>query len=81
MTDNNDYYETVNNDYYEVGCSPQYERQNQVSAQPAGIWKAYGLVRDAEGNPVIDDPDTLPQQIKDLLTDEEYFTIYNEQRK
>jgi hypothetical protein len=54
---------------------------NNASAQSAGIWKAYGLVRDADGNPVIDDPDTLPPEIQDMLTDEEYFTIYNEQRK
>jgi hypothetical protein len=46
-----------------------------------GKWTGYGLVRDKDGNPKIDDPATLPQQIKDMLTDEEYFQIYKEARK
>lgn len=43
-------------------------------------WTGYILVRDKEGNPKIDDPDNLDQHIKDMLTDDEYFKIYNEKR-
>ena len=53
---------------------------NNAKAQSSG-WKAYGLVRDADGKPVIDDPENLHDEIKKLLTDEEYFSIYNEARK
>ena len=55
------------------------EAMNQVKAASSG-WKAYGLVRDKDGTPVIDDPETLPQQIKDMLTDEEYLKIYGTKR-
>lgn len=34
--------------------------------------KFYGLVRDKDGKPKIDgDPNELPQNVKDLLTDDE----------
>ena len=45
-------------------------------------WKGYGLVRDADGKPVIDgDPYLLAQEIKDLLTDQEYLDIFKTVRK
>ena len=50
-----------------------------VGAQPGGF-KGFALVRDKDGNPKIDNPETLPQQIKDMLTDEEYLTIYKTKR-
>lgn len=53
---------------------------HELGAQKAK-WRGYGLVRDADGSPVIDDPENLHPEIKKLLTDEEYFKIYNEQRK
>ena len=46
-----------------------------------GKWTGYCLVRDKDGKPKIDDPATLPQQIRDMLTDDEYFEIYGEKRK
>ena len=52
---------------------------NKVGAQ-AGEFKGYALVRDKNGNPRIDDPENLPQQIKDMLTDDEYFEIYKQAR-
>ena len=53
---------------------------NNAGATPAKF-KGYGLVRDRNGKPRIDDPATLPQQIKDQLTDDEYFEIYHTKRK
>ena len=53
---------------------------NNAKAQSSG-WKAYGLVRDADGNPIIDDPENLHPEIKKLLTDEEYFNLYRKPRK
>ena len=53
---------------------------HKIGAQD-GEWKAYGLVRDKDGKPRIDDPDTLPQEVRDMLTDDEYFEIYQEARK
>jgi hypothetical protein len=47
----------------------------------SGKWKGYALVRDANGVPKVDDPATLPEQIKEMLTDEEYFSIYKHSRK
>lgn len=43
---------------------------NNTSAVKFEI-KALGLVRDAHGNPQIDDYSTCPDEIKDLLTQEE----------
>ena len=43
-------------------------------------FEAYVMVRDKDGNPKIVDPDTLPQPLRDALTDEEYFKIYKEER-
>lgn len=40
----------------------------------------FGLVRDADGNPKIDDPENLPPQIAEMLTPEErvrYGVKYN----
>lgn len=53
---------------------------DNIGAQK-GKFKGYALVRDANGVPRIDDPTNLPQQIKDLLTDDEYFNIYHVNRK
>ena len=52
---------------------------NGVGSQQ-GKFKGYALVRDKHGNPKIDNPETLPQQIKDMLTDAEYLTIYKTKR-
>lgn len=52
---------------------------NTIGAQ-LGRVKAFGLVRDKDGNPKIDNPDTLPQELKDLLTDAEYLSIYKVER-
>ena len=52
---------------------------SDIGAQRSGF-KGYALIRDKDGNPRIDDPETLPQQIKDMLTDEEYFKIYGHKR-
>ncbi len=53
---------------------------NNVRASSSG-WKGYGLVRDGDGKPVIDgDPYLLPQEIKDLLTDQEYLDIFKQVR-
>ena len=50
-----------------------------LSAQ-SGKFRGYALVRDANGKPLIDDPHSCPKQIKDLLTDDEYFDIYHIKR-
>ena len=55
------------------------DKVHNIGAQP-GKFKGFGLVRDKNGKPKIDDPETLPQQIKDMLTDEEYFEIYKTKR-
>ena len=52
---------------------------NNIGASRAG-WKGYALVRDANGNPKIDNPETLPKQLRDMLTDEEYLKIYGKKR-
>lgn len=38
--------------------------------------RGYALVRDAQGNPKIDDPDSLPEEIRAMLTPEERRAIY-----
>ena len=52
-----------------------------VAKAQAGKWRGFALVRDKDGNPKIDDPATLPDEIKELLTDDEYFKIYKQARK
>ena len=47
----------------------------------AGKFRGFGLVRDKDGKPKVDDPDSLPQEIRDILTDEEYLEILGEERK
>ena len=46
--------------------------QGQLKAG-TGKWKGFGLVRDASGKPKI--------EIRDMLTDAEYFDIYGKERK
>ncbi len=41
------------------------------AAAPRTQVKLYGLVRDAEGRPVVDDPSTLPPPIIAMLTPQE----------
>ena len=52
---------------------------HKVGAQ-LGKFKGFGLVRDKDGKPKIDNPATLPQQLKDMLTDAEYLKIYGQKR-
>ena len=52
-----------------------------VAGAQTGKWKGFALVRDKDGRPKIDDPATLPEEIKEMLTDEEYFSIYKQARK
>ena len=40
-------------------------------------FKMYGLVRDARGEPVIDDYETCPDEIKAMLTDKEREAFEN----
>jgi hypothetical protein len=46
----------------------------------AAKWKGFGLVRDKNGKPKIDNPETLPEETRSLLTDDEYFSIYKTKR-
>ncbi len=45
-------------------------------ANPVKI-KGYILVRDKDGKPLIDSPETLPQQLFNLLTEQEKEEIYH----
>ena len=36
-----------------------------------GKWRAYGLVRDSNGDPKIDDPDKIHDKIWEMLSDKE----------
>lgn len=45
-----------------------------VAGVPAAKVQLFGLVRDKDGNPRIDDPENLPPQIAAMLTPEERAT-------
>ena len=40
-----------------------------------GKWKGYGLVRDKNGRPKFDDTTNIPQQLWDMLTEDEQQEI------
>jgi hypothetical protein len=40
-----------------------------------GTWTGFGLVRDKNGKPKIDDPTNIPQPIWDMLTEQEQEDI------
>ena len=52
----------------------------EFRSQPAK-WKGYALVRDKDGIPKCDGNwEDQPQQLKDMLTDDEYLTIFKTKR-
>jgi hypothetical protein len=53
---------------------------NKLGAQSSNF-KGFALVRDKNGVPRVDDPENLPQEIRDMLTDEEFYNIYLTERK
>jgi hypothetical protein len=47
----------------------------QSARSPAPKPAAYIMVRDAHGNPNVDDPHGLPQQLRDMLTPHERVAL------
>jgi hypothetical protein len=47
----------------------------------AGQWRAYGVVRDKDGKPRIDDPNNIPDEMWKMLTPEEQKEIKNGKTK
>ena len=47
---------------------------NEAKARSAKI-KAFGLVRDKDGRPLVDDPKSLPREIIDQLSDEDLIYL------
>lgn len=45
-------------------------------SMPAGKFKGFALVRDKDGNPKVDDPDNLPPEIYNALTDKDKEYLY-----
>ena len=53
--------------------------KNNMGATP-GKFKAFAMVRGADGKPKIDDPATMPEQLQAMLTDDEYLDVYKKDK-